>query len=390
MRKIALIILAILLLMTVPGSLTGCGETATTAKTNPSATTTTATTATQTTTSSIPTTTTPTATPTPAPTIRDIVDFEERTVTIPTPENIERVAVLTSPPNIITFVLGVNDLVCATSNPIKNSVFLNRIYPRLAEIPAVRAGAGKINIEALLEADPDFCLGSSTDLMPVDDTTGIPTLRCIDTAVTAYPEQQKKEVRFFGEVFGRQEQAEKYCTYLDDNVTAIQAAVGGLPENEKLSVYVGFNADHLTTFGADTFMDEWIYAAGCVNAAHPISTLGGAEGGLAAISMEQVLTWNPDVVIIDTGTPEDVYNDPLWADIPAVKNRQVYYLPRGMFGWNRASVEPAVLFPMWLAVSVYPDKLPGYTIEGELQKFYREIINYELTESDISLILTGK
>ena len=66
-----------------------------------------------------PATTTPVASQTQAPATRTIVDFQGLTVTIPTPENIERVAILTSPPNIITFVLGVNDKMCATSNVLK-------------------------------------------------------------------------------------------------------------------------------------------------------------------------------------------------------------------------------------------------------------------------------
>jgi iron complex transport system substrate-binding protein len=324
------------------------------------------------------------------PETRTITDFSGYEVTVPAADKLERVAVLTSPPNIITFVLGINDKLCATSNPIKNSVFLKMIYPRLEEIPAVRSGPGKINIEALLQADPDICMGSDVDLQPVDDATDIPTLRCLETTAIAYPDQQKKEVRFWGEVFGRETQAEKYCDYIDNNVNTIKNAVGSLSEGEKVKVYVGFNADHLTTFGSDTFMDEWIAAAGCINAAHPVSTIGGAEGGLATISMEQVLEWSPDVVIIDSGTPEDMYADPLWADIPAIKNKQVIVLPRGMFGWNRASTEPAALFPMWLALQVYPEKFPNNDVETELKNFYREIINYELTASDINLILTGQ
>lgn len=343
-----------------------------------------ATSAVPTTTAAIPPTTTQAAA------TRTIVDFQGLTVTIPAPDKIQRVAILTSPPNIITFVLGVNDTMCATSNAIKNSVFLNNIYPRLKEIPAVRASAGKVNIEALLQSNPDLCMGADIDLQPVDKGAKIPTLRCVENNVITYPDQQKKEVRFFGEVFGKQERAEKYCTYIDNNVAAVKKAVSGLSDSQKLKVYVGFNADHLTTFGSNTFMDEWIQAAGCINAAHPVSTVGGSEGGLAAISMEQVLSWNPEIMIIDTGTPEDVYKDSLWSNIPAVKNKKVYMLPKGMFGWNRASTEPAALFPMWLAITAYPDKFPGASVQDELKKFYSQIIRYNLTEADINLILTGK
>ena len=65
----------------------------------------------------------------PALSTQTIKDFTGREVTIPAADKIERIAVLTSPPNIITFVLGINDMLCATSNPIQRSVFLKRIYP---------------------------------------------------------------------------------------------------------------------------------------------------------------------------------------------------------------------------------------------------------------------
>ncbi len=373
MKKINLVISLLLALVVLLGVLVGCATASTPATTSPSAT--------------APVTT---AAPTPTATTRTITDFQGLTVTIPAPANIQRVAILTSPPNIITFILGVNDKMCATSNAIKGSVFLNNMYPRLKDIPAVRASAGKVNVEALLQTNPDFCMGSDIDLQPVDKATKIPTLRCLENNVITYPDQQKKEVRFFGNVFGQSDRAEKYCTYIDNNVAAIKKALSGMTDSQKLKVYVGFNADHLTTFGNSSFMDEWIQAGGCINAAHPVSSIGGSEGGLVAISMEQVLSWNPEIMIIDTGTPEAVYSDPLWANIPAVKNKKVYMLPKGMFGWNRASTEPAALFPMWLAITAYPDKFPGATVTAELKKFYSQIVQYNLTDADISLILTGK
>jgi iron complex transport system substrate-binding protein len=382
-KNIKMGISLVLLVVVLSSMLIGCSS-ATSTSPAASATAVTTSAAVSTAAITIPPTTTQTAT------TRTITDFQGLSVTIPIPEKIQRVAILTSPPNIITFVLGVNDTMCATSNAIKSSVFLNNIYPRLKEITAVRASAGKVNIEALLQTNPDLCMGADIDLQPVDKGTKIPTLRCVENNAIAYPDQQKKEVRFFGEVYGKQERAEKYCTYIDNNVAAVKKAVSGLSDSQKLKVYVGFNADHLTTFGSSTFMDEWIQAAGCINAAHPVSTIGGSEGGLAAISMEQILSWNPEIMIIDTGAPEDVYKDPLWANIPAVKNKKVYMLPKGMFGWNRASTEPAALFPMWLAITAYPEKFPGASVQDELKKFYSQIILYNLTDADISLILTGK
>jgi len=320
-------------------------------------------------------------------TTRTITDAAGRSVVIPTAENIHQVAILTSPPNVMAFVVGVQDKICATTNAIGGSTFLQGMYPRLKTIPAVRAGGGKVNIEGLLQTNPDFCIGSDIDIAPVNNATKIPTLQYSDFSTTPYPDPQKKEVRFFGTIFGKDAaaRAEKYCTFIDNNVTTIKSATSGV--NTKLKVYMGFNADHLTTFGGDTFMDQWIEAAHCVNAAKPVSTISGSEGGLAAMSMEQILSWNPDIVVIDTGKPEDLYSNPTWANVPAIKNKQVYLLPKGMFGWNRASTEPAALFPMWLAITAYPTKFPNTTVEKEIKKFYSEIIQYNLTDADVNTVL---
>ena len=150
---------------------------------------------------------------------------------------------------------------------------------------------------------------------------------------------------------------------------------------------MGYNPDHLTTFGGDTFMNEWIQAGGCLNAAQPISSLNGREGGLATVSMEQILSWNPDIIVIDTGKPQDLYNDATWSKLTAVKNKKVYVLPVGMFIWSRSSSEAAAMLPIWLALTAYPDKFPNDSMDKQLKKFYNEVINYNLTDDQIKTIL---
>ncbi len=74
-------------------------------------------------------------------------------------------------------------------------------------------------------------------------------------------------------------------------------------------------------------MQERIEIAGCLNAAQSVTTIGqrtGLHSGLGEVSMEQVLDWNPDILVINHGTPDEVYADPRWQQIQAVANRQVY------------------------------------------------------------------
>jgi ABC-type Fe3+-hydroxamate transport system substrate-binding protein len=46
--------------------------------------------------------------------------------------------------------------------------------------------------------------------------------------------------------------------------------------------------------GAGSVIDAWIQAAGGINAAH------GVFGLVSTVSIEQVLKWNPDVIIVGT------------------------------------------------------------------------------------------
>ncbi len=322
-----------------------------------------------------------------APRTRTITDMMGQTVAIAEADQLQRVAVLTSPQVMVVYALGAQEKLCAVTNAVKMWPLLTQFDPRLAEVPAVRAQFAQINVEALLQANPDVCLGSSGDMEVVQKSTDLPALSVATNEPGRYYEYQKEEVAFFGQVLGAEERAEKYMSYLDRILADIQAGTSGLADGERVKVYLGFGPDHLVTYGGDTYMQEWIEAAGCDNAAEGISTIGGKEGGLADISLEQVLSWDPDVIILDEGDPRDLANDPQWGQLKAVRNGQVYRLPVGLFIWNRPSVEATAMFPLWLALNAYPDRFESLSMESELARFYDEIFGFRFSADEIQSVL---
>ena len=322
----------------------------------------------------------PTASPSDT---RAITDLNNRTVEIPL--DISKVAVFTSPLVQDMYIIGAQDRLCAITTATQKSSLLQKMDPRIMNISAPRSTAGNINAEELVRADPDICIGSIVDMEAVEKSTKIPTLQ-VSTNDASF-ETIKDEVSYFGKLFGNEQKAEAYNQYLDDKLALLKSKTSSLSDDEKLVVYFGFNPDHLTTYGGDTFMQERIDAAGCKNAAEEVSTLGGNEGGLQAVSMEQILKWDPDIIIIDNGKPEDLYNSTQWAQIKAVKNKNVYLLPAGMFIWNRPSAEAAVLLPEWLAITAYPDRFNDMTAREEIRQFYTEIFEYDLSAKDLDNII---
>jgi iron complex transport system substrate-binding protein len=316
-----------------------------------------------------------------------VTDMKGRSVLIPEPSDINRVAILTSPQVLAAYVIGVQDKLCAVTNSVKKWELLYKFDPHLHDVPAVRSQAAQVNIEALLQADPDIVIGSELDMQPVEKSTGLITLRINSSPVKGSINQTIEEIRFFGKVFDREDRAEIYISNINKNLSRIKEAVAGVPLEKRPKVFMGYDTDHLTTYGGGTFMDEWIEAAGCVNAAKGISSLGGKEGGLVSVSMEHILSWDPDIVIIDSGNPEDLLSDSSWSKLSAMKDKKVYRLPSGLFIWNRASCEAAAMLPQWLAIIAYPDKLGNLKLRDEVRRFYVEIFRFKLSDDDINNIL---
>jgi iron complex transport system substrate-binding protein len=319
-----------------------------------------------------------------------IKDMSGRRVTIPSPENIRRVAIQTSPQVLEAYAIGIQDRLCAVTNAVKMWHVLTRVDPRLAKVPATRSGNSQINIEALLQTNPDVCIGGDMDMQVIEASTNLFTLHISQGEPGKYFEQLKKEISFFGLVFGKDARARFFNDYLDRVQAEIGSATADLRSERRIKVFMGYNADHLTTYGANTFMNEWIDAAGCINAAGAICSLRGKEGGLTTVSMEQILAWNPDMIVIDSGSPQDLYKDVVWSNVAAVKNRRVYRLPLGAFIWNRPSCEAGVMLPEWLALTAYPDRFRNIDVSREVKRFYREIFQFAFTDEDVRRILNPR
>ncbi|MDY6971540.1 MAG: ABC transporter substrate-binding protein [Thermodesulfobacteriota bacterium] len=304
---------------------------------------------------------------------------------IPIPLKINRVAVLTSPCVQIMYIIGARDKLCAITKPFRTHL-LAKIDSNLRSVLAPRDCMTEINIEELLRTNPDICMGSIQDMQTVEGNTKLPTvyLTTISREGITF-EKQMEEVRLFGKIMGKEEKAEKYISYLADGLIFLKKRMANIPEKRRVSF--GFGPNHQVTLGGDTYLQKRIEAAGCINVAERLSTLGGKEGGLSEVSMEQILAWNPDLVVIDEGTPERVFTNPQWRGITAVKNDKVFRLPIGVFKWNRPSAEASVLFPQWLARIAYPARFQDRSIAAEIKRYFREILEYELDDREIKTIL---
>lgn len=321
---------------------------------------------------------------------RVITDMAGRQVEIPVV--IERTAFFGGPIGQVPYILGVEDTVVATSIGSKNSQLLNIMDPELKGVSAPRQTNGIINIEELIKSNPQFVIAGTVDGGIVEKQTALPVVYFFDSS-DGTAQQTKDEVTFIGYIYGKDERARLYGEYLDRMLALVKARVADIPLDEQKVLYNGYDPNHLITYGGDTYMQERIETAGLKNAAQEINTSGvkpGIHAGLDQVSIEQVLKWNPDIIVIDSGSPEDMYRDPRWSSIKAVQNKQIYRLPNGVFVWNRPSAESAVLHPLWMAKIAYPERFTDISMEQEVKKFYHDAFMYDLTDEQVKKLLSGE
>ncbi len=124
--------------------------------------------------------------------------------------------------------------------------------------------------------------------------------------------------------------------------------------------------------------------AGGINSAKEVS------GNMLKVNMEQILKWNPDVIIIGNTVKDwdKVLTDPAWADISAIKTKKVYLNPDGAFYWDRYGAEEALQI-QWAAKLLNPDKFVDLDIAKETKTFYKTFFSYDLTDNDVQKILKG-
>ena len=121
------------------------------------------------------------ASPTPKPTTRSITDLNGNTYTIPTPELLERVAVLHTPIVQDIYIVGAGDKLVALSPQAQKWWLLQRMDPKVANLPAPRTGPGLINMEELLKAEPQLAIGLKQDH---DTVVGSSDLICLQIFLT--------------------------------------------------------------------------------------------------------------------------------------------------------------------------------------------------------------
>jgi iron complex transport system substrate-binding protein len=111
--------------------------------------------------------------------------------------------------------------------------------------------------------------------------------------------------------------------------------------------------------------------------------------GKTQVSMEQVLSWNPEVILTTDPTFfANVYQNSTWSSVKAVQNKKVYLSPQSPFKWlDKPTGANMIIGIPWVAKILYPDKFKNLDLKGDVKEFYSEFYHYDLSDEGATKIL---
>jgi len=316
-----------------------------------------------------------------------VVDSAGRSVEIP--DRIERIQAAGPPASVLLYVLAPDKLVGWVRKPREAELsYLAPIARNLPEVGRLSGRGDTANVEAVMAAKPDVIIdfGSVNPTYVsladrVQSQTGIPYLlidgRFANTATA---------LRLVGKVLGVEARAELLARRTEEILKEIDGVVASVPVERRPRIYLARQPGGLESGSRGSINTEIIERAGGVNVVE-----GGREGGgLATLSMEQVLAWNPDTIVTTDAKFFDTVSTAVpWLQTDALRKHRVYLSPTLPFGWIDAPPSLNRLIGLqWLARLFFPDRFKG-DIQTETKSFYHLFYQVDLSASDLDRLLAG-
>jgi len=216
----------------------------------------------------------------------------------------------------ILFALGLEEKVIGVSDYCD--------YPEAAKLKTKVGDAFNPSLEKIIELEPDLVLTVKQEQLNAQlDTLGVKFVvldpKDIDGILG--------DIELVGEITGTEREAKELIKDMQDSISQVVAQMEGI---SKVSVFFIVDATDTTlpwTAGTGSFIDALITMAGGENIA------GGTQGAWVQFSLEQIVSSDPEIIVIQTmtgGVPtiskEELETHPVWGEMTAVKQGKIRFI----------------------------------------------------------------
>ena len=322
---------------------------------------------------------------------KNITDMINRSLEIPASVNN---VVATSPPMTTVLYMIAPDKLKAVNFQWTDDE-LKYVPGQYANLPVVGGwyGSQDCSYEEFIASEPDIIIESIDEGGDGDNSTvqerqeKFGTIPVIAVKDTTNVEKVGESITFMGEIVGAQDKASQLNEFNDKYVNMVKDRASKLSDSDKKTVYYAQSSDGLQTSPSHATHGQLIDLIGGKNVADAANQ-GNTTSGIQ-VSIEQVISWNPEIIITnDPGFYANVYNDSNWAQISAVKNKEVYLSPQSPFKWFDRPVGANMIIGVpWTAKVIYPDDYKDIDMVSTTKEFYSNFYHFDLSDDDAKQIL---
>ena len=330
------------------------------------------------------------------PATRKFTDSVGRTVELPA--EVTKVAVSGPMAQIVLFALCPDKLVgIANEWDPSAAEYLDTEYYNLPLLGQLYGGQEAMNVETLLASGAQVVIDVGEpkdtiveDLDQLQDQCGVPFVH-----ISATTETMGDAYRQLGELLGMEEEAETLAAYCD-NTYAMVKDIAGSVEKKKLLYITGTQGLNVIAQGSyhaeiiDLLSDNQAEIIDLLSDNQAVVDAPSSKGTGNEVSMEQILLWDPEVIIF---APDSYYDaaadDPAYAQMAAIRNGFYYETPQGPYNWM--GFPPSVqryLGMLWMAKLLYPE-VADYDLKTEVQTYFDLFYHSDLSDEQYEALVAN-
>lgn len=262
--------------------------------------------------------------------------------------------------------------------------WLGSVFPASLAINThiVRGGQFMPSIETLLALKPDVVFQWADQGPAIIEPIERAGLKMFGQryGTQAYLEHT---IAAIGTILGKETKAQEIIHRHHAVRARVQAAMSELHDSERpRAIYFRTFSQNLRPHGIGSYTVESFELAGGRNSAT------GVIGEGTNVTFEQVLAWAPQVIFLgafDGAKPDDLYGNPRWAAVPAVRDRRVYLLPTGGYRWDPPNLESPLTW-MWYSILLHPNRV-SFDLRQEMDELMALIYGRAPTDEEARRIL---
>ncbi len=299
------------------------------------------------------------------------------------PAKVERVFAAGPPASVLVLAIAPDKLVGWTRGMRPNEAqFFEDRYARLPELGRLTGRGDTANVEVVLQAKTDLIVdvgstrpGLAALAQSVQERTRIP-YALFDGRIESTP----AALRAIGRLMGNEREADQLAAWYESELKDAKARAARA-KTQPL-VYYGRGPAGLQTGGKGSINVEVLDFLGARNAA------AEARAGLVTVSFEQVILWNPEVILTtDPNFWRLAWNDPRWRAVEAVSRRQVFLSPHLPFGWFDFPPGANRLLGIWWAGKLlYPAEF-DVDLRAKAAEFHRLFYHRKPSAAQLDALL---